>query len=179
MPQTPPGLRRHDRLRDRWICLCRRTGWHIDAEQNVSTNDHDNKRADFLALPPDGTWIAADAMVTATPTPGIHMEATKRPKPLDTTPVHGDGHVMAPQWSHWSTMPSVTGSPRLHCASSIDWSWLQPPDCPGGTLCVWQPPHNHHGCSVATDRVQCCMAAPRCLQLTAVDSLGRPRLYIV
>ena len=32
-----PGLRRHNRLRDAWIRLCRNAGWHTDSEQVVTT----------------------------------------------------------------------------------------------------------------------------------------------
>ena len=62
-----PSIRRHNRMRDEWIRLCRRAGWHTCAEQQVRTGDADSKRADFVTRTPEGLCIAADVMVTAPP----------------------------------------------------------------------------------------------------------------
>ena len=64
-----PSLRRHNRIREAWIKQCRQAGWHTDPEQDIHTHDADTKRADLVALTPEGTRVAADVMVTATPTP--------------------------------------------------------------------------------------------------------------
>ena len=42
-----PGMHRHNRLRDMWIQLCRRAGWHTDAEQLVYIAPGETKRADL------------------------------------------------------------------------------------------------------------------------------------
>ena len=49
------AIRRHNRLRDQWIA---------DPEQIIRTGAEEFKRADFVALAPDGCRIAADVMVT-------------------------------------------------------------------------------------------------------------------
>ena len=64
-----PALRRHNRLRNVWIQLCRRAGWHTDAEQLVFVGEGETKRADFVTITPDGQRLACDVMVTASPTP--------------------------------------------------------------------------------------------------------------
>ena len=64
-----PGMRRHNRLRDVWIELCRRAGWHTDAEQLVYIAQRETKRADLVTLSPDGQRLACDVMVTAAPAP--------------------------------------------------------------------------------------------------------------
>ena len=62
-----PSIRRHNRLRDQWVTLCRRAGWHTTAEQTVRTGETDTKRADLVALTPEGLRLAADVMITAPP----------------------------------------------------------------------------------------------------------------
>ena len=73
-----PGMRRHNRLRDAWIHLCRAAGWHAQAEQLVFTGPEVCKRADLVVLTPEGTKLACDVLVTASPTPaerhGPHLE---------------------------------------------------------------------------------------------------------
>ena len=64
-----PGLRRHNRMRDAWIRLCRNAGWHTDSKQLVTIGPDESKRADLVTLSPDGQRIACDVMVTASPTP--------------------------------------------------------------------------------------------------------------
>ena len=78
-----PGMRRHNRLRDAWIRLCRQAGWHTDSEQLVNIGPNESKRADFVTLSPDGQRSACDVMVTASPTPwdphGPHWRAVPSP----------------------------------------------------------------------------------------------------
>ena len=73
-----PGMRRHNRLRDAWMQLAKTAGWHAQTEQLVFTAADICKRADIVALAPDGTKFACDVMVTASPTPcerhGPHLE---------------------------------------------------------------------------------------------------------
>ena len=64
-----PALRTHNRLRDTWIRLCCKAGWHTDSEQPVSIGPDESKRADFVTLTPEGQRIACDVVVTASPTP--------------------------------------------------------------------------------------------------------------
>ena len=82
-----PGVRRRNRLRDSWIALCRKAGWHVDAEQLVYIAPGETKRADFVALTPDGQRLACDIMVTASPTPwaphGPHLHTAAA---ANTTP---------------------------------------------------------------------------------------------
>ena len=66
-----PGLRRHNRLRDVWVRLCRQAGWHTDPEQLVYVASGETKRADFVTLSPEGQRYACDVMVTATPSPWL------------------------------------------------------------------------------------------------------------
>ena len=79
-----PSLRRHNRIRDTWIQLCRKAGWHTDAEQLVTIVPSESKRADFVTLTPDGHRIACDVMVTASPTPwdahGPHLDTSAAAK---------------------------------------------------------------------------------------------------
>ena len=64
-----PSIRRHNRIRDAWISLFRKSSWQTTAEQLVYTGEGETKRADFVAHTPDGARIACDVMVTASPTP--------------------------------------------------------------------------------------------------------------
>ena len=84
-----PGMRRHNRLRDTWIQLCRRAGWHTDAEQLVYIAPGETKRADLVTLTLEGQRLACDVMVTAAPAPGSHMVLTwmsvLQPKPQGIT----------------------------------------------------------------------------------------------
>ena len=79
-----PGLRRHNRIRDVWVQLCRQAGWHVDAEQLVYVAAGETKRADFVALTPDGHRLACDVMVTADPCPwqehGTHLATSAAAK---------------------------------------------------------------------------------------------------
>ena len=45
-----PGMRRHNRIRDVWIQLCRRAGWHTDTEQLMYIAQGETKRADLVTL---------------------------------------------------------------------------------------------------------------------------------
>ena len=73
-----PGMRRHNRLRDAWLTLARQAGWHAQTEQLVFTSADVCKRADLVALTPDGSKFACDVLVTAAPAPcerhGPHLE---------------------------------------------------------------------------------------------------------
>ena len=73
-----PGMRRHNRLRDAWMHLAWSAAWHAQTEQLVFTAADLCKRADLVALSPEGTKIACDVLVTASPTPcerhGPHLE---------------------------------------------------------------------------------------------------------
>ena len=64
-----PGMRRHNRLRDAWMQLARSAGWHAQTEQLVFTAADTCKRADIVALAPDGSKFACDVLVTASPAP--------------------------------------------------------------------------------------------------------------
>ena len=79
-----PSLRRHNRVRDAWIALCRQAGWHTDAEQLVYIQADETKRADFVAHTPQGERLACDVMVTAAPTPwsehGTHLHRSSAAK---------------------------------------------------------------------------------------------------
>ena len=79
-----PGMRRHNRLRDVWIQLCRRAGWRTDAEQLVYIAQGETKRADLVTLTPDDQRIACDVMVTAAPDPwqahGPHLDVSAAAK---------------------------------------------------------------------------------------------------
>ena len=58
--------------------LARSAGWHAQTEQLVFTTAEVCKRADLVALAPDGAKFACDVLVTASPTPcerhGPHLE---------------------------------------------------------------------------------------------------------
>ena len=86
------SIRRHNRVHDAWIALCRQAGWHTDVsnntssllrgkrieqtfwatprrpEQQVFTSPGETNRADFLGHTPAGQSIVCDVMITAAPT---------------------------------------------------------------------------------------------------------------
>ena len=59
-----PRQAKHDRLRDAWQSLLRSTGWHVSAEQIVTTTAGPH-RADLATISPAGTSYALDVDVTA------------------------------------------------------------------------------------------------------------------
>ena len=78
------GMRRHNRMRDAWHQIFRQAGWYSQTEQLVFTKEGACKRADVVALAPEGTKYACDVAFTATPTPaephGPHLERTAQAK---------------------------------------------------------------------------------------------------
>ena len=78
------SVRRHNRMRDVWHQLCRQAGWHAQTEQLVFTRDGTCKRADIVALSPEGAKYACDVTFTSCPTPaephGPHLERTETAK---------------------------------------------------------------------------------------------------
>ena len=50
-------MRRHNRLRDAWMQLARTAGWQAQTEQLVFTAADVCKRADLVALTPDGSKL--------------------------------------------------------------------------------------------------------------------------
>ena len=124
-----PAIRRHNRLRG-WILLCRRAGWHADPEQIIRTGAEEFKRADFVALTPDGCRIAADVMVTTPPVPahshGEHLSRSEAAKATRyrTTPWSraADGCTVVPlvhdAINHWLAPAALRFLHRIAAATA-------------------------------------------------------------
>ena len=122
-----PGMRRHNKIRDAWIDVCRAAGWHTQVEQLVFINASVCKRADIVALSPK--------------VPNMHAMSWSRPPPaqlnhMPTFASHGDGQsrsvlngfdgesVMRMLPSSLSCMvPYIIGCRQTPCSSYIESSW--------------------------------------------------------
>ena len=146
-----PGMRRRNRMRDTWIHLCRRAGWHTDAEQLVYIASGETKRADLVTLAPEGQRLACDVMVTAAPAPwqphGPHLDVSAAAKATRYNcaaggfthdraqffPVIHDAH------NHWISPHALdqASSPPDHRPGA--------PAGAGGTHCLGRPLPASHG----------------------------------
>ena len=120
-----PSLRRHNRLRDEWIKLCRQAGWHTDPEQIIRTREDDTKRADLVALTPEGARLAADVMVRGTHTGIILLAAKTQRHPAIMRmpgPAHQRAQLLSPlvhdALNHWLSQSALRLLYRLTVAGA-------------------------------------------------------------
>ena len=118
-----PGMRRRNRLRDAWIHLCRAAGWHAQLQQLIFTVPEICKRADLVVLTPDGTKLACDFLVTASPTPaerrGPHLEKMAGSKARQYQTVSWGSAMKMPSLLPRSMMLSTRAWLRYSAASAI------------------------------------------------------------
>ena len=162
-----PGLRRHNRLRDTWISLCRQAGWHTDPEQDIHTREAETKRADLVSLTPDGTRMAADVMVTATPTPWeSHGDHLLRSENAKASRYHASAWTATPEGTtivplihdalnHWLAPSALRFLHRLAIATAH----RSAPRRPDGLGCPLPPDLCEHGHLLASHQLRRRMAA--------------------
>ena len=126
-----PGMRRHNRIRDAWLHLCRAAGWLAQPEQLVFTGPDVCKRADLVAFTPEGTKIACDVLVTASRLRRQSaMDPTWRkwpPRRRDNiTRCHGASVMRMPLLLPSSMMHNIIGFTLTPFACCIGSSWQLP-----------------------------------------------------
>ena len=168
-----PSLRRHNRLRDQWVKLCRQAGWHMDSEQVIRTHETDSKRADLVALTRGrhATRCRCHGHCNTYPlgTAGEHLRCSEAAK-ASRYHAHAwgdtrDGTTVVPlihdALCHWLSPAALrlcTAPPGRHNG---------PPRCSRGPHCLGRslPPSPHRlGSTIAPHFLCRRMAASRCLR---------------
>ena len=157
-------MRRHNRMTDEWITLCRVVGWHAQAEPLIFTAQDVCKRTDLVALSPDGIQYACDVMFTAPPPRLNPMLLTwiawLQPKHDDIIQPRGAAVMSRLSLSLWFMMPSKPSAPARSCSGHP-----RCPRCSHGLGCPLHP-----GCYPRSSRCTPCLLFGKCTQRVAIGS---------